>query len=346
MSLSNTTIKLNELKSVFFDSNEIKILKLNGEVIWKKATEKFVQSDLFLLPEATDKMTFLEILPFKNNVVVIRNNVLHYSEDFENWTTVMLAGTPDLVRICNNKLIYGVKDYAYYTDDLITFIELPKFTGVTKNSPFFDFFYDEKEGLYRFFEYSKRHDSPDLINWQSIPFVGKGVDGTSYTFYDGKQYINYRVSSNYEYASDNYYSYYTALDGTVDRVKRNFPSVPSVVTNNQNNEYAFTTWGGGKDFYYFQGSLSQEDKEFQHLRLSKNVKCILGVDGFFYCVHNSGVYKMKSNYSGYEEITVENFVATPVTTTTSYCEDKNNKCLYIMNSENTGVYKLQLQKEG
>ena len=136
------TIDLSSLKDVICDLGQVDILKLDGITIWTRnqggsGSLKFVQSDLFTLPNDGNTGSLIDIVVFKGSLVVVKGSSLYYTSDFQNWTTVILKATPNLIRVCNNKLFYCKGDYVYYTDDLTTFITLPKFSGMVSNRDFF-----------------------------------------------------------------------------------------------------------------------------------------------------------------------------------------------------------------
>lgn len=346
--MTEQIVNLSTLADVSCVLGQIDALQLDGVEIWRRNNQeepgilKFVQSDLLMLPDDGNTGSLKDIVAFKNNLVIVKGSNLYHTSDFENWTTVILQGTPNLVRVCNNKLFYCKGDYVYYTEDLINFVTLPKFSGVASNDAFFELYWDEKDQKYRFWEYYYRHDSSDLVTWKrySIGDSGNVVKRTSNTYYDGTYY--YSVPLN----DSNYYYIYSSLTSNTIAPLATATGAGATWKFAENQTGSFVTLlKTPSTTFLFNRRTMNVDKTFEKITLPSAFRMVLGVNGSFYVVHQTGACRIKSDFSGYEEIEVENFTPLTATSLMMYCEDKDNKLMYVLNDDYSGVYKIELKGE-
>lgn len=331
------SIDLSLLKEINCSLGQVDVLKLNGIEIWRRniSTVRFVQSDLYSLPDDGNTSSIVDIAVFNDNVVIVKGNLLYFSSDMQNWTTVVLSITPTSIRITNNKLFYFSTTELGYTDDLINYVSISKFS--TSTGTIYDVFYCTKKSCYYVWTNKKIYYSKNLSSWTMI-YSGLGT----YTkiFYNVKgdnEY--YRIFLNDE--TYNIISVPTNV-GSIIKIK-DYPIKKKYGFCENQNGHFVPIWQTSTTRFHYNITRYNEEDDWKYMDLPSPYRFVLGIEGEYFVVHETGACKIKSDYSGYEEISVENFTPITITDNIFYCEDKDNKIMYATNEEHTGVYKFELK---
>ena len=331
------SVDLSLLEEVSCGLGQVDVIKLNDIEIWRRniSTIRFVQSDLYSLPDDGNTSSIVDIAFFNDNVVIVKGNLLYFSSDMQNWTTVVLSIKPISTRITNNKLFYFSDTELGYTNDLIYYVSISKFSTTTGS--IYDVCYSTKDSRYYVWTSKKQFYSTNLSSWTNYL---KTTGTYTRTFHnvkgDNNYYRIYLNDKNY-----NIVSKLTAVGGSC--IIKDYPIKKKYGFCEDQKGHFVPIWKTSTTRFHYNTTGYSKENNWKYMDLPSPYRFVLGINGEYFVVHETGACKIKSDYSGYEKISVENFTPIKITDNIFYCEDKDNKTMYATNEEHTGIYKFELK---